>query len=75
MMYSGEVNDFQACAQLLCEKLLEYMRTYEGELLPMVIFMLRIMMLKLSAPTISEMWPRIWPHVLTELLAIFSPAT
>jgi hypothetical protein len=39
----------------------------------MVFFTLRIMVLRLSAPVISEMWPRIWPHVLTELLTIFQP--
>jgi len=72
MIYSGETNDFQPASQLLCEKLLEYMRIYEGEMVPMVMFTLRIMMLRLDAPCISEMWPRVWPHVLTELFTIFS---
>ena len=48
------------------------MRIYEGEMVPMVLFTLRIMMLRLDSPCISEMWPRVWPHVLTELFTIFS---
>jgi hypothetical protein len=38
-----------------------------------VFFLLRIMMLKMASTVITEMWPRIWPHLVTELFQLFSP--
>jgi len=69
LIYSGEVDDYQACMQLIVEKLIEFIRVDES-LIPGVFLGIRVLMLKLSPPAISEIWPRLWPHVLSELMQI-----
>ena len=47
MIYSGEMDDFQGSMMMLIEMLKDYLSRNE-EILPMIIFTLRIMMLRLS---------------------------
>ena len=69
MIYSGGIDDYQQSLQLVIEKIIEYLRTDES-LLPSVLFLLRVLILRLSPGIISEIWPRLWPHVLTELMQV-----
>jgi hypothetical protein len=71
LIYSGQIDDYQQCIHLLSERLIELLRSYEGELISEVLLCLRVFFYNLSPPVISEMWPRLWPHLLTELIQIF----
>jgi len=47
LIYSGEIDDYQGCMQLIVEKLIEFIRVDEA-LIPGVFLGIRVIMLKLS---------------------------
>lgn len=72
MIYGGAVDDFAGCIFILAEKLIEWLKEYDGNLLPLVLLNFRILVFKLSPGLLSELWPRVWPHLMSEMLEIFA---
>jgi len=72
MIYGGAVDGFAGCTYILAEKLIEWLKEHEGNLLPLVFLTIRILVFKLSPANLSELWPRIWPHLMSEILEILA---
>jgi hypothetical protein len=70
MIYGGAVDDFAGCVFNLAEKLIEWLKDFNGNLLPLVLLTIRVLVFKLSPAILSELWPRIWPHLMSEMLEI-----
>jgi len=67
LLYSGAYDDYQQAQSLLTERILDWLKYNDGLLTPLVFLLVRVMIYKMTAPYISEEWPRIWPHLFMEL--------
>jgi hypothetical protein len=72
LIYSGSKDDYCSCITLICEKIIDYLRNSEGHLVPCVFLLLRVMLIRFSAEFLSDFWTKVWPHIMTELMNIFS---
>jgi hypothetical protein len=72
MVYGGAVDDFAGCIFSLAEKLIEWLKDFNGSLLPLVLLTIRVLVFKLSPAVLTELWPRIWPHLMSEMLEILT---
>ena len=73
LLYSGVHDQYMNSTTLLSEKIKEFLRI-DPKLVPSIFFCIRCMLLRLSPIKISELWPGLWPHVLTELMKILEKA-
>lgn len=55
----------------MCDRLIEFIKVSEGELLSDIFLTIRAMLVKLSSNCINDIWPRLWPHVFTEIITLF----
>lgn len=67
LLFSGDYDDYQQAQSLLTERILDWLKYSDGLLTPLVFLLVRVMIYKMTAPFISEEWPRIWPHLFMEL--------
>mmetsp|Transcript_7964 Transcript_7964/g.7834 ORF Transcript_7964/g.7834 Transcript_7964/m.7834 type:complete len:297 (-) Transcript_7964:33-923(-) len=69
VVYSGDIDDYNAALNTISEFLNEFLRV-DKESISTVFFCIRVLLVKLSPQLLNDIWPRIWPHTLTELLQI-----
>lgn len=72
LIYSGAMDEYKACSDVLCERVIDYLRTYEGTLVNAIFLLLRVALIRFSPETLNEFWPRVWPHAITEIMSIFN---
>jgi hypothetical protein len=72
LIYSGARDEYQACSDILCERVIDYLRTYEGTLVYGILLLLRVALIRFSPESLNEFWPRVWPHAITEIMSIFN---
>jgi hypothetical protein len=63
---------FEKILGVIVEHLIEYLRLHEGAYTPQCFLLLRVIMLKVDEVTINDFWARLWPHILTKLMPIFT---
>ena len=71
LIYSGERDKYQGKLVFLLEKMGEVIRNAESSppaLVILVLFCVRILILRLSSITLNELFRNIWPHLLTLLV-------
>ena len=69
LLFSGGYDDYQegTTQNLLTERILDWLKYNDGLLTPLVFLLVRVMVYKMTAPSIADVWPRIWPHLLMEI--------
>jgi len=75
VIYSGDRDRYQGKLMFLLEKMGEVIKNAESSppsLLILVLFCVRILILRLSSVTLNELFRNIWPHLLTLLIQIFN---
>ena len=72
LIYTGEIDDYAVCKEVLTEQLIDFLKLYDTQLLLPVLFAFRVLLIKSSNAVLEEIWPRLWPHLYTELIPIFS---
>jgi len=75
VIYSGERDKYQGKLVILLEKMGEVIKNAESSppaLLILVIFCVRVLILRLSSLILNELFRNIWPHLLTLLIQIFN---
>jgi len=71
LIYTGEIDDYAVCKELLTEQLIDFLKLYDTQLLLPVLFAFRVLMVKSSPAVLEEIWPRLWPHIFAELVPVF----
>lgn len=74
MIYCEKKMRFEKALGVIVEHLIEYLRLHDGAYTPHSFLLLRAIMLKVDECTINEYWTRLWPHILTKLMQIFTNA-
>jgi hypothetical protein len=64
-IFSGAVDDFAKTASQIFERLVDLMK--EPLMSPAVFMCLRVLFLRLSRSVLAECWPRLWPHLFSQL--------
>jgi len=72
MIYCAKEMCFEEALGVIVEHLIEYLRLHDGTYTPHCFLLLRVIMLKVDEGTINNYWTRLWPHILTELMQIFT---
>lgn len=72
LIYSGGQDEYREVADDLTKKIIEELKVHEGALIPLIFLLCRVLFVKLEAPTLAEIWPRLWPHLFVDLVRIFS---
>ena len=72
IIYCAEKMCFEKTLGVIVEHLIEYLRLHEGAYTPQCFLLLRVVMLKVNEVTINDYWARLWPHILTKLMPIFT---
>eukprot|EP01016_Furgasonia_blochmanni_P038515 TRINITY_DN4669_c0_g1_i1.p1 TRINITY_DN4669_c0_g1~~TRINITY_DN4669_c0_g1_i1.p1 ORF type:complete len:646 (+),score=181.01 TRINITY_DN4669_c0_g1_i1:128-1939(+) len=75
MIYSGDRDKYQSKLRFLLEKMSEVIKNAESAppaLLILILFCIRILILRLSSITLAELFRSIWPMLLTLLIQIFN---
>lgn len=71
LIYTGEMDDYAVCKELLTEQLIDFLKLYDTQLLLPVLFAFRVLVVKSSPAVLEEIWPRLWPHIFAELVPVF----
>jgi hypothetical protein len=75
-IYSGSVDEYQSCTQMICEKLIEFIKTDDENLRSAVYHCTVVLLLRLSSESLNNLWPRLWPHLFTDIWQVFTdPST
>jgi hypothetical protein len=75
VIYSGEKDKYQDKLFILLEKMGEVIRNAESShpsLLILILFCIRILILRLSSVTLNDLFRNIWPILLTLLIQVFN---
>lgn len=72
IIYSGDKDAYQSATELISKTLIDYIKSNRS-LDNFVLFTVRILLLKLSHTALSNIWPQLWPHILTELMQMMQP--
>ena len=75
MIYSGERDKYQTKLRILLEKMSEVIKNAENSppaLLILIMFCIRILILRLQSTTLAELFRNIWPMLLSLLITIFN---
>ena len=76
VIYSGSRDEYQSCTQMICEKLIEFIKTDDENLRSAVYHCTIVLILRLSSESLNNLWPRLWPHLFTDIWQIFTdPST
>ena len=67
VLYAGEKDVYQSTTEIISKTLIDYLKS-DRNLDPLVLFTVRVLLLKLSHTVLSNVWPQLWPHLLTELM-------
>ena len=66
-VYSGQVDDYQSCTQLICERLIEFIKIEDPRIKKWVHQCTVVQLLKLSSDSLNDFWPRLWPHLFMDI--------
>mmetsp|Transcript_23734 Transcript_23734/g.42019 ORF Transcript_23734/g.42019 Transcript_23734/m.42019 type:complete len:1465 (+) Transcript_23734:1320-5714(+) len=64
-IFSGAIDDFARCASQIFDRLVDLLK--EPLLIPSVFMCLRVLLIRLSWNILAECWPRLWPHIFSQL--------
>lgn len=67
LIYSSEKDAYKESMDVISKVLIDFLKT-DKNLSPWVLFVVRVLLVKLSHSALSSTWPQLWPHVLTELM-------
>ena len=70
LIYTGEVDDYAICKELLTEQLIDFLKLGNTKLFLSVLFAFRVLIIKSSPGVLEEIWPRLWPHIFAELAMV-----
>lgn len=72
LIYAGEIDAYQNSTEIISKALIDYLKS-DRNLDPIVLFTVRVLLLKLSHTALSNIWHQLWPHLLTELMQMMQP--
>jgi Dopey, N-terminal len=72
VIYSGQVDEYHSCTQMICEELIKFVKIEDPDIKQNVYQCTVVMLLRLSSEALNDLWPRLWPHLLTDIWQILT---
>lgn len=67
VIYSGSIDEYHSCTQMICEKLIEFIKSEDEQLRAAVYHCTIILLLRFNSESLNDLWPRLWPHIFTDI--------